>query len=100
MRSVWPIPDACAGCEPTVPGRVPYPTRRARFDADDALAIVSSVFPDAQAERWDARFYALATRDEVRAYCRHNYIPLERAERVEIPLWLTKRGVLVTATKT
>jgi SAM-dependent methyltransferase len=40
-----------------------------------------------------------ATRDEVRAYCRHNYIPLERAEQAELPLWLTKRGVLVRARK-
>ena len=33
------------------------------------------------------------------AYCRHNFIPAERAEAAEIPLWLTKRGVLVRARK-
>jgi hypothetical protein len=30
------------------------------------------------------------TRDEVRAFCRHHFIPLERAETVDLPLWLTK----------
>jgi hypothetical protein len=30
----------------------------------------------------------------VRAFCRHHYIPAERAEDVELPLALTKRGVL------
>jgi hypothetical protein len=51
------------------------------------------------AERWDARFYALETREEVRAYCRHNFIPLERADIAKVPLWLTKRGALVRARK-
>jgi hypothetical protein len=59
--------------------------------------VVASVFGDAAAERWDGRFFPLSTRDEVRAYCRHNYIPAERAEKSELPLWLTKRGVLVRA---
>jgi hypothetical protein len=44
-------------------------------------------------------FFPLTTSDEVRAYCRHNYIPAERAEEGDLPLWLTKRGVLVRATK-
>ena len=34
---------------------------------------------------------------EVRACCRHNVIPPERADMVDVPLWLTKRGVLVRA---
>jgi hypothetical protein len=45
-------------------------------------------------ERWDGSFFPLETRDDVRAYCRHSYIPAERAEEVDLPLWLTKRGVL------
>ncbi len=60
---------------------------------------MASVFPNTHAERWDDRFFALSTRAEVRAYCRHNSIPAERAESVEVPLWLTKRGVLIRATK-
>jgi hypothetical protein len=44
-------------------------------------------------------FFAFKTRDEVRAYCRHHFIPNEQAKRVDLPLWLTKRGVIVRATK-
>jgi SAM-dependent methyltransferase len=68
------------------------------FDAEDAVNIVGRVFDDVQGEVWDGLFYPLETRDEVRAYCRHNFIPPERAEQAEVPLWLTKRGVLVRAT--
>jgi SAM-dependent methyltransferase len=69
------------------------------FDAEEAVAIVPSVFEAVEPERWDGTFFPLQTRDEVRAYCRHHYIPPERAEEVDLPLWLTKRGVLVRATK-
>jgi SAM-dependent methyltransferase len=75
-----------------------YP--RSSFDAEEAVSIVGSVFEKTEAQHWDGLFFALHTRDEVRAYCRHNFIPQERAEAVELPLWLTKRGVLVRATKT
>jgi SAM-dependent methyltransferase len=68
------------------------------FDAEEAAAIVGDVFDDVEPQHWDAPFFALDTRDEVRAYCRHNFIPLERADEVTVPLWLTKRGVLVRAT--
>jgi len=67
------------------------------FDAEDAVVMVASVFEDVEAEQWDGKFFPLSTRDEIRAYCRHNFIPPERAERAEVPLWLTKRGVLVRA---
>jgi len=69
------------------------------FDAEEAVAIVARVFDQVEPERWDRTFFPLETRDEVRAYCRHNYISAERAEAVDLPLWLTKRGVLVRATK-
>jgi SAM-dependent methyltransferase len=69
------------------------------FDAEEAVSIVESVFERAEPERWDAKFFPLGTREEVRAYCRHNFIPPERAEEADLPLWLTKRGVLVRATK-
>jgi SAM-dependent methyltransferase len=69
------------------------------FDAEDAAGIVADVFDDVQAQRWDQPFFALQTRDEVRAYCRHNFIAPERADTVQVPLWLTKRGVLLRATK-
>jgi SAM-dependent methyltransferase len=67
------------------------------FDAEEAVAMIASVFQDAEAERWDGKFFPLSTRDEVRAYCRQHFIPAERAEQAELPLWLTKRGVLVRA---
>jgi SAM-dependent methyltransferase len=69
------------------------------FDAEEAGEIVCSVFGDAELRRWDERLFPLQTRDEVRAYCRHNYIPAARAETAELPLWLTKRGVLVRPSK-
>jgi SAM-dependent methyltransferase len=69
------------------------------FDAEEAVAIVASVFKHVEPRRWDGRFFSLHTRDEVRAYCRHHDIPAERAEAAELPLWLTKRGVLVRATR-
>lgn len=69
------------------------------FDAEEATAIVTKVFEDVQPERWDGTFFPLETREEVRAYCRHNLIPAERAETAELPLWLTKRGVLIRARK-
>lgn len=69
------------------------------FDAEEAVSIVASVFEEVEPERWDGTFFPLQTRDEVRAYCRHHYIPAERAEEADVPLWLTKRGVLVRATR-
>ena len=73
------------------------------FDAEEAVDIVASVFreigDEVMGERWDGYFFPLLTRDEVRSYCRHNFIPPERADVVELPLWLTKRGVVVRARK-
>jgi SAM-dependent methyltransferase len=69
------------------------------FDAEEAQVIVSSVFEQAEPQYWEGRYFALQTRADVRAYCRHHSIPLERAEAAGVPLWLTKRGVLVRATK-
>jgi len=65
-----------------------------------AATVVALVFERTEPERWDGQFFALSTREQVRAYCRHNYIPAERAEEAELPLCLTKRGVLVRATRT
>jgi SAM-dependent methyltransferase len=74
-----------------------YP--RTSFDAEEAMSLVAAVFADVEPQCWNGAFFPLRTRVEVRAYCRHHQIPLERAERVRLPLWLTKRGVLVRATK-
>jgi hypothetical protein len=69
------------------------------FDAEETAAIVATVFDEVEPKRWDGKFFPLVSREEVRAYCRHHYIPVERGEQAESPLWLTKRGVLVRATK-
>jgi hypothetical protein len=63
------------------------------------VTLVESVFAEVDPQRWDGPFFPLETLDEVRAYCRHNFIPAERAEEVALPLWLTKRGLLVRAKK-
>ena len=81
------------------PELVPEGYPNSSFDAEDAVAIVAAVFDQPEPERWDDKFFPLETRAEVRAYCRHNYIPAERAVAAGLPLWLTKRGVLVRATK-
>jgi SAM-dependent methyltransferase len=74
-----------------------YPS--SSFDAEEAVEIVGEVFSEVLEERWDEKLYPLESRDEVLAFCRHNFIPVGRADAVDVPLWLTKRGVLVRATK-
>lgn len=90
---------ACTAARDSDPELVPDGYPATSFDAEEAVAVVARVFPGAEGDRWDGPYYALRTREEVLAYCRHNYIPPERADRVALPLWLTKRGVLVRARK-
>jgi SAM-dependent methyltransferase len=90
---------ACTAARNNDPEIMPEGYPPTSFDAEDAVAVVAGVFEHVEAERWDGQFFPLSTREEVRAYCRHNYIPSDRAERAELPLWLTKRGVLVRARK-
>lgn len=90
---------ACTAARDNDPELMPEGYPASPFDAEEAAGIVASVFSQVEAEPWDAAFYPIQTREEVRAYCRHHYIPPERAEAAKLPLWLTKRGVLVRATK-
>jgi SAM-dependent methyltransferase len=90
---------ASTGARDNDPELIPEGYPPTTFDAEEAVAMIASVFKDVEAERWDGKFFPLSTRDEVRAYCRHNFIPAERAEQAELPFWLTKRGVLVRARK-
>ena len=89
---------ACTGARDTDPELVPEGYPPSSFDAEEAVAIVSAVFDHVEAERWDGKYYPLSTREEVRAYCRHVFVSMERAEEAVLPLWLTKRGVLIRAT--
>ena len=52
---------------------------------------------DSSAAQVAANPYRPVVTADMRAYCRHNYIPMERADQAELPLWLTKRGVLIRA---
>lgn len=90
---------ACTAARNNDPEIMPEGYPPSTFDAEDAARIVASVFEDVRETHWDDRYFPLTTRDEVRAYCRHNYIPLQRAETAALPLWLTKRGVLIRATR-
>jgi SAM-dependent methyltransferase len=91
---------ACTAARNNDPELVPEGYPRSTFDAEDAASIVTSVFPSVEAQSWDGRFFSLETAQDVRNYCRHNFIPVERAATAETPLWLTKRGVIIRATKT
>jgi hypothetical protein len=90
---------ACTAARDNDPEIMPEGYPASPFDAEEAAEIVASAFGDVEAERWDGKFFPLRTREEVRAYCRASYIPAERAEAVDVPLWLTKRGVLIRAEK-
>ncbi len=90
---------ACTAARDSDPELLPEGYPRSTFDAEEAQAIVAEVFGPVEGDRWDAKFFPMESREEIRAFCRHNFIPAERAESAEVPLWLTKRGVVVRATK-
>lgn len=90
---------ACCAARANDPEIMPEGYPPSSFDAEEAVEVVAAVFEQIDVERWDGIFFSLQTREEVRAYCRHNDIPAERAEDVDVPLWLTKRGVLIRAAK-
>lgn len=90
---------ACTSARDNDPELVPDGYPPTSFDAEEAAQTVATVFDDVGVQRWDQAFFPLESRDEVRAYCRHNDIPAERAEDAPIPLWLTRRVALVRAAK-
>lgn len=90
---------ACTSARDNDPELMPEGYPPTPFDAEEAAALVATAFEDVDAQHWDAAFAPLRTRDEVRAYCRHHHVPLERADSVASPLWLTKRGVLIRAAR-
>ena len=88
---------ACTGARSSDPELVPEGYPPTSFDAEDAVDVVRQVFANVTADRWDGLRYSLERREEVEAYCRHHFVPAERAAEVEVPLGLTKRGVLLRA---
>lgn len=73
------------------------------FDAEEAPDIVSSVFGEVEAERWDVPAVKLPDTDAVALFLRgrgkSDEEAAELAKTVEVPLKLTKRGVLVWGVK-
>jgi SAM-dependent methyltransferase len=67
------------------------------FDAEEAPAIVASVFGEVEVDAWDGPLTRLPDREAVERYCRSHFLPPEAADRVEPPVTLTKRGCLVWA---
>ena len=90
---------ACCAARTNDPEIMPEGYPPSSFDAEEAAELVAAVFGQVEVERWDGMFFSLQTREEVRAYLRHNCTSSERAERVDLPLQLTKRGILVRAVK-
>jgi SAM-dependent methyltransferase len=81
------------------PEIVPEGSPPSSFDAEEAVAIVASVFPMVEPERWDGPLDSLESADEVQTYLWQTGSTPDHAETVALPLRLTKRGVLVRATK-
>jgi SAM-dependent methyltransferase len=73
------------------------------FDAEDAPALVGSVFPDPQVRSWDAPLVTLPDANAVRDYLIVRFVPpaeaAAAAARVATPVTVTKRGALVLARK-
>ena len=67
------------------------------FDAEEAPAIVASVFGAVEVDTWDGAFTLLPDRDAVVRYCRSHFLPADAVDRVTPPVTLTKRGCVVWA---
>ncbi len=75
---------------------------RTSFDAEDAPQLVIEVFGQVEVRCWDAPLVTLPDRVAVRDYLTGRQAPVDVAERaaaaVSVPLAVTKRGALLTAT--
>jgi SAM-dependent methyltransferase len=73
------------------------------FDAEDAPAIVASVFGEVHVDRWDAPLLALPDTAAITAYLIARFVPAQQAaagaRTLPAPLVLTKRGALVLGRK-
>ncbi len=67
------------------------------FDAEEASTLVADVFGDVEVTAWDAPMAYLPDQAAVERYCRGHWLPRSAADRVDPPVWLTKRGCLVYA---
>lgn len=73
------------------------------FDAEDAPGLVETVFGNARVRRWDAPLVRLPDPAAVRDYLLTRFAARDVAENaaasLDTPLWITKRGALVLATR-
>ena len=73
------------------------------FDAEIAPDMVGRHFEEVELDSWDAPYYHLPDQAAVRDYLVGRLMPpdeaAQAAERVDTPLDVTKRGVLVFARK-
>ena len=71
------------------------------FDAEDSPALVAEVFGEAKVERWELVAFFLPTRDAVADYLHaFNVVDWQaKAEAIEPPMTITKRGTQVWAHK-
>jgi SAM-dependent methyltransferase len=80
------------------PGRTPL-----TFDAEVAPDLIAGFFDEVEVERWDAPLLELPTRAAVRDYLVGKGVAPREAEtgaaEVEVPLAVTKRGLLAFARK-
>jgi SAM-dependent methyltransferase len=77
------------------------PQPASTFDAEEAPAIVASVFGDVDVESWDGPHVRLPDRDGAREYLigrgLDGEVAAEVAARLDVPLEVTKRGCIVWA---
>lgn len=73
------------------------------FDAEDAPALVATVFGEVEVDAWDAPLLTLPDRAAVADFLVARFVPADRAARdaatVATPVVLTKRGALVVGRK-
>jgi SAM-dependent methyltransferase len=89
---------ACTSARDDAPELLP-PANATSFDAEDAPAIVASVFGTVEVEPWDDQLVELRDSAELHRYLIQHLADPNLADGVEVPLRLTKRGCLVWARK-
>jgi SAM-dependent methyltransferase len=89
---------ACTSARDDAPELLP-PANPTSFDAEDAPAIVASVFGKVEVEHWDDQLVELRDGAELYRYLIQHLADPNLADGVEVPLRLTKRGCLIWARK-
>ena len=89
---------ACTSARNDAPELLP-PADRTSFDAEEAPAIVASIFGEIEVEPWDDQLVEISDRDELRRYLVHHLADPALADEVEVPLRLTKHGLSCLGTK-